>query len=124
MDCPKCGHEMEAVVHENIEVDRCVLCRGLWFDLLEHETLKGLAGSECIDSGDPRVGKLFNVDDRIRCPRCASTMVRMVDAVQPHIWYESCSTCHGVFFDAGEFKDYKRETVADFFRALRARERR
>ena len=124
MDCPKCGHEMEAVVHENIEVDRCTLCRGLWFDLLEHEALKGLADSECIDSGDPRVGKLFNVDDRIRCPRCASTMVRMVDVGQPHIWYESCSSCHGVFFDAGEFKDYKRETVADLFRALRARERR
>lgn len=124
MDCPKCGHEMEAVVHETIEVDRCTLCRGLWFDLLEHETLKGLADSECIDSGDPRVGKLFNVDDRIRCPRCASAMVRMVDASQPHIWYESCSSCHGVFFDAGEFKDYKRETVADLFRALRARERR
>lgn len=124
MECPKCGHEMEPVVHDNIEVDRCTLCRGLWFDLLEHEQLKVLRKSEAIDSGDPDVGRLFNEDDRIHCPRCRTAMLRMVDACQPHIWYEACATCHGVYFDAGEFTDYKRETIGDFFRALRARERR
>jgi Zn-finger nucleic acid-binding protein len=50
-------------------------------------------------------------------------MVKMVDARQPHIRYESCSVCYGVFFDAGEFRDYNKETVLDFFRALFAKER-
>lgn len=123
MDCPKCGHAMESVVHQGVEVDRCTLCQGLWFDLLEHVRLKALSGSEVIDSGDPQVGSLFNRDDRIHCPRCGAGMVRMVDAGQPHIWYESCASCHGVFLDAGEFRDFKRESVGDFFRALRAKER-
>jgi uncharacterized protein len=124
MDCPKCGHAMEAVVFGDVEVDRCTLCKGLWFDPLEHEELKAMPGSESIDCGDPEVGAVFNRDDRIRCPRCGGPMIRMVDPTQPHIWYESCGVCFGVFFDAGEFTDYKRHTLADVFRRLRARERR
>lgn len=124
MDCPKCGHAMEQVVYADIEVDRCTLCKGLWFDMLEHEQLKEIRGAEAIDSGDREVGALFNRDDRICCPRCRSRMIRMVDPEQPHIWYESCGACHGVFFDAGEFTDYKRHTPIDLLRRLRARERR
>lgn len=124
MDCPKCSHAMEQVVFGDIEVDRCTLCKGLWFDLLEHEQLKSMRGAEAIDIGDREVGAIFNRDDRIACPRCGGAMIRMVDAAQPHIWYESCGVCHGVFFDAGEFRDYKQHSPADFFRRLRARERR
>ena len=51
-------------------------------------------------------------------------MIKMVDQRQPHIWYKSCSLCYGVFFDAGEFRDYKEETVLDFFKDLLAGERR
>jgi uncharacterized protein len=124
MDCPKCGHPMEQVVYAEIEVDRCTLCKGLWFDLLEHEQLKAVPGAEQIDTGDPEVGSIFNRDDRISCPRCNALMIRMVDAQQPHIRYESCGVCHGVFFDAGEFRDFKQHTIGDFFRRLRAGERR
>jgi Zn-finger nucleic acid-binding protein len=115
---------MEPVEFEGIEVDRCTLCKGLWFDLLEHERLRELPGSEVIDCGDPDVGALFNRDDRISCPRCSGSMIRMVDSLQPHIWYESCGVCHGVFLDAGEFTDYKHHTPADLLRALRSGERR
>jgi uncharacterized protein len=124
MDCPKCGHRMEQVVYSEVEVDRCTLCKGLWFDLLEHERLKQLDGAESIDIGDPEVGAIFNRDDRISCPRCGGAMIRMVDPQQPHLWYESCGVCHGVFFDAGEFTDFKQHTAGDFFRRLRAVERR
>jgi uncharacterized protein len=124
MDCPKCGHPMEQVEHGSVEVDRCTLCKGLWFDLLEHEQLKEMRGAEAIDVGDPDVGAIFNRDDRISCPRCRGPMIRMVDPDQSHIWYESCGVCHGVFFDAGEFRDFKQHTLGDFFRRLRARERR
>ena len=48
----------------------------------------------------------------------------MVDRAQPHIWYEACTRCYGVFFDAGEFRDYKETSVLDFFRDLFAKERR
>jgi len=51
-------------------------------------------------------------------------MIRMVDNKQPHIWYESCTICNGVFFDAGEFKDYKEHTFADFIKSFQKKERK
>ena len=123
MTCPKCKSEMAKVFHESIEINRCTGCEGLWFDMLEEEHLKAIADSEDSVSGDPKVGKSFDNVDRIACPVCHTRMMRMVDARQPHIRYESCPVCYGVFFDAGEFRDYKKETVLDFFRALFARER-
>lgn len=91
--------------------------------MLEHEQLKAMAGSESIDIGDEIVGEKHNAMDRIDCPVCHTRMIPMVDHEQPHIWYEACTVCYGVFFDAGEFSDYKEKTVLDFFRDLFAGER-
>ena len=115
---------MEGVVYWSVEVDRCTNCGGLWLDAMEKETLKELPGSEAIDTGDPATGQQFNSVDRVDCPVCHTRMIRMVDVEQPHIWYESCPVCYGTFFDAGEFKDYKEETVRDFFKDLFSRERK
>ncbi len=118
MRCPKCSAAMEKVQYESIEVDRCTDCKGIWFDMLEQEHLKAIEGSEEIDIGDPEVGKQTNIVDQITCPVCKSRMIRMVDGRQPHIWFESCTVCYGMFFDAGEFRDYKQESILDFFRDL------
>jgi Zn-finger nucleic acid-binding protein len=123
MNCPKCNSEMEKVTYHNIQVDRCKVCKGIWFDMLEHEHLKAIEGSEAIDIGSPAVGKQFNKMSIVNCPVCQTQMIPMVDNKQPHIWYESCTSCYGVFFDAGEFKDYKEETILDFFKDLLAKER-
>ena len=124
MNCPKCSASMEKVQYESIEVDRCTDCRGIWFDMLEQEHLKALEGSEEIDIGDPEVGKQSNIIDHITCPVCDTRMIRMVDGQQPHIWFESCTVCYGVFFDAGEFRDYKQENILDFFKDLFSQERK
>ena len=124
MNCPKCSATMEKVQYESIEVDRCTDCKGIWFDMLEHEHLKALEGSEEIDIGDPEVGKQTNIVDQITCPVCGTRMIRMVDGRQPHIWFESCTVCYGVFFDAGEFRDYKQETILDFFKDLFSQQRK
>jgi len=123
MLCPKCTENMQTVEYGGIEVARCTACKGLWFDMLTHEDLAAMKGSESIDIGSPEIGKRFNELGDIKCPDCSSTMIKMVDARQPHIWFESCSSCYGVYFDAGEFSDYKEKTVMDFFRDLFAKER-
>ncbi len=123
MKCPKCSSEMEKVTYGNIEIDRCIGCKGIWFDMLEHEELKAMEGSESIDIGEAKVGKKYNKIDKINCPVCETQMIPMVDKNQPHIWYEACIACDGVFFDAGEFKDYKENTVIDFFKDLFSKQR-
>ena len=89
----------------------------------ENERLKSKRGSEIIDSGDPKTGRKNNTIPYVRCPRDGNPMVRMVDPAQPHLWYETCSTCGGAYFDAGEFRDYKNLTVLDFIRDLFAKPR-
>lgn len=123
MICPKCDGRMQTVMYGGIYIERCLECRGLWFDLLEHEHMAAIEGSEAIDIGSDELGERFRDSEDIDCPHCSCAMVKMVDARQPHIWYESCPSCFGVFFDAGEFRDYKEKTVTDFFRDLFAKER-
>ena len=54
--------------YESIEVNRCIRCDGLWFDMLGLEHLKAIAGSEEIDVGDPKTGEALNARDRIDGP--------------------------------------------------------
>lgn len=123
MRCPKCRSDMEQVVYEDTQIDRCVTCRGLWFDPGEVEKLLSKKAAAEIDIGDPAVGREQNLVDRYRCPRCGGSMIRMVDPKQPHIWYEKCGSCHGSFFDAGEFKDLATFTASDFFKSFVASKR-
>jgi Zn-finger nucleic acid-binding protein len=102
---------MIAVQFGGVEVDRCSGCGGLWFDLLEHEELRTTPGAGVIDSGDPALGARYDAVGLIRCPVDAEPMVRMVDRAQPTLWLESCPLCFGVFFDAGEFSDFREENV-------------
>jgi len=39
MHCPKCGAEMETVNMENIEIDKCPECLGIYFDNEELQQL-------------------------------------------------------------------------------------
>ncbi|MCP4542603.1 MAG: zf-TFIIB domain-containing protein [Chloroflexi bacterium] len=123
MNCPKCNSSMEKVEHGSVEVDRCTHCAGIWFDQGEKDKLKKAKGAQQIDTGDSDKGAEYDQVEKIDCPVCHTQMTRMVDLKQSHIWYENCPVCYGVFLDAGEFKDYKKETVLDFFKGLVAQER-
>lgn len=118
MKCPKCVAEMAKVDFEGVEIDRCTGCQGIWFDMLEHEDLKALSGSDAIDTGSPELGKAQDRQDRVACPVCGVPMIGMVVAAQPHISYEACTVCYGVYFDAGEFRDFREETLGETIKAL------
>jgi Zn-finger nucleic acid-binding protein len=117
MKCPKCDGELVSSKFEDVEIDRCRGCKGLWFDAFEHEELTRREGSQAIDREGP--AKAVAGGSKL-CPRCSVKMIDMVVAAQPHIKYESCGVCHGVFFDAGEFLDFREETLGETLRAIRA----
>jgi Zn-finger nucleic acid-binding protein len=120
MICPKCNAAMETVSVEGIEVERCTGCRGLFFDAREHEKLKDIRrAAETLDIGTPAAKaegggavtatattKSKTGTKKIQCPSCHTQMIEM--AVQGRAWlkFESCTVCHGAYFDAGEFKAY------------------
>jgi Zn-finger nucleic acid-binding protein len=116
---------MERIDYQGVELDRCTNCQGIWLDHLEKDDLSELKGSESVDIGDPGLGKRYNKQDKdIFCPNDGVKLSNMVDANQPHIWYECCPSCFGVFFDAGEFRDFKDHSLLDSFKGFFVRERK
>lgn len=124
MNCPKCQSPMDTVQVGSVEVDRCSGCGGMWFDAFEDEAVREAGQAATLDTGSAEAGRTQNQQGKIKCPRDGSPMIRMVDREQTHVWYESCSVCHGRFFDAGEFKDVSERTLGDFFKRWRAKERK
>jgi len=123
MLCPKCDATMQSLDLPYVRSLRCSQCHGLWVAVGEEREL--IAAASQVDTGDVTVGARYNGIDRITCPSCTgdTQLIRMVDAAQPHIWFESCGVCFGRFYDAGELRDTAEHTVAEFIRNLDAPER-
>lgn len=115
MNCPKCNSEFETVTFKDIEVERCTQCKGLWFDMLEKDDLLKIEGSESIDIGSEQVGEQYRNQQKLVCPHCNRQMLPMVDKDKFHIKYESCVSCYGAFFDAGEFRNLKEHSILKRF---------
>ncbi len=119
MHCPKCNHIMGKVTYKSIEVDRCVNCRGIWFDRLEVEQLKNLKGSDLIDTDNVKKGEAYNRIREISCPKCNIPMVQKTEKGKSHIAYETCNSCQGLFLDAGEFKRFKsKNTILNYLKNI------
>ncbi len=118
MRCPKCPGEMQTKTYgRKILVQCCDGCGRLFCKpevLLE---MKREWMSEIVlDSGDAKLGNKLNELGDINCPECGIEMDKTFDPSQRHIWFESCSQCEGLYFDAGEFSDLKYETFVDRIR--------
>ena len=115
MQCPKCPGEMQPLTFNDVEVDRCTKCYGLFFDHLEKEMLKKMEGSEELDVGDEFVGATYNEILDVPCPKCKTKMDHVVHTDPFEIKFECCSACKGVYFDAGEFRDYLEDEIYEQF---------
>lgn len=120
MICPKCSAETEITTYDEIRVDRCTNCKGLWFESGELAELRQdtWMADYILDTGDAKVGKQFNRIDKILCPECGDQMREEFDPDQPHIMYETCPNGHGTFLDAGEFTDLVNVTFWDKFKRI------
>ena len=108
LTCPKCRNMMKSVTFEEITVDRCVSCGGLWFDVMEQRHLKDRPGSESIDNAHPRPKSAAHAHAaKLKCPNCDAALTRLKDVDRRDIEYEYCVVCNGAFFDGGEFRHYK-----------------
>jgi len=116
--CPKCRASMGPVEADGVEVDRCTGCGGIWFDAGELDWLAQSEIAEVIDVGESAEGEAMNEMTRIDCPRCGRPTRHSADPYKPHIRYEICSGCEGVFLDAGEFRDLARLSLGDLLRHL------
>lgn len=91
---------MVVLEYEEVEVDYCVQCAGIWLDAGELELLLGsrapIAGF--MDAGDPAPkGEAVR-----RCPGCRRKMEKRVTGGPSPVTYDRCPAGDGLWFDRGE----------------------
>ena len=111
MQCPKCHGIMIALESEDMDALQCESCQGIWFRDGTHE--KARHNHRVINISKTNAAAVYNAVRDIQCPECHQKMIHMIDREQHHIGYESCPYCYGVFFDAGEFKDFAENSLLE-----------
>lgn len=103
LTCPKCQAQMRLQRYPENDAYRCEGCKGLWLPLMAHEQLEERADE--VDTEEYR-GDSAPETRTLMCPQCEFVpLIRMVDVEQPDIHFESCKTCYGRYYDAGEFRE-------------------
>ena len=101
MNCPACKNPMVILELNQVEIDYCTACKGIWLDRGELDLI--FSSSE-----KKEIAKLFSVKNNLdeikrRCPVCKKEMNK-VEFENTGIIIDSCSNEHGLWFDSGELK--------------------
>ena len=105
MICPACKKDMIAVEYNNVELDWCTGCQGVWFDSTELELL---LKSMNLDSQNLLLNNILNSpaakssEKKRRCPTCGQKMKKTTVGEPPEILVDVCLHGHGLWLDGGE----------------------
>jgi len=100
MKCPRCKSELIVVEFDDIELDSCPECGGLWFDRGEMELLAGRCGCS-VESLSARSGSHVE-EARLKCPTCRRPMDKTLFGQEEPVVGDVCPFCRGLWLDAGE----------------------
>ena len=103
MNCPVCAKPMVVLELENIEIDYCVTCGGIWLDAGELELLFGdpAACTAFLNAGGPaRRSK----EKSRRCPICRRKMDKTITPGDHPTIYDRCRHGDGLWLDQGELQ--------------------
>jgi Zn-finger nucleic acid-binding protein len=108
MLCPVCKESMLILELDEIEIDFCTGCDGIWLDTGELELLFDTEAER-----NNLVDSLHEYPDhpekQYRCPICSKKMVKVYVGDEKEIIIDKCKKDHGLWFDKGELK-----TVIEF----------
>src|SRR4030066_61693 len=105
MICPVCKKDMLVVEYNNIELDYCNDCHGVWFDSTELELL---LKSMSLDSRNLLLDDILKSPEAMtqeknrRCPICRRKMKKTTIGEHPGVLVDVCLQGHGLWFDGGE----------------------
>jgi Zn-finger nucleic acid-binding protein len=105
MKCPIEKSDMIVVEHQNIELDFCLKCRGVWFDSGELNLLVSVLKAQGADLSHeelltPQTAKVNEA--KRKCPICGKKMEKAWIGHDPKILIDSCPRGDGLWFDGGE----------------------
>lgn len=104
MDCPVCKEAMIVMELDQVEIDFCLDCRGIWLDSQELEMLLEEAQGKDSLLASFKVDKQ-NKEDLRSCPICLKKMDKVICGNDKKILIDKCKKEHGLWFDSGELED-------------------
>lgn len=108
MDCPRCKLPLGRDRYENVEVDICSSCWGVWLDTGELETIIEAHHFHFSDAERKSAVQGRGPRDQgpikpIPCPKCQARMERVYLDPKIYLVIDHCRK-HGVWLDSGEIK--------------------
>ena len=102
MDCPVCQEAMITMELDEVEIDFCARCSGIWLDAGELEQLIG--NTEQVEKIMASFKKSGQTEEQTRkCPVCLRKMQKVnVGASLQTVLIDECIKKHGLWFDRGE----------------------
>ena len=120
MECPQCNVELEELQGDDLLLQRCSNCEGLWTDAAElnrillHNNLPGLE----------TMGGRPNPDEMSRqCPIDLVDMIVVEGGPKHSLAFETCEVCSGIWLEPqGDVKTLKDAIgeVVGFFKRFRS----
>ena len=109
MRCPACNSALTHYTYNELELDLCSNCRGMWFDAgeLKAYVRERLQDSPSIPDDKITLDRQVITDVYLAqplksCPRCRKIMAPFNYGYDSNIILDRCESCHGVWCDAGE----------------------
>jgi Zn-finger nucleic acid-binding protein len=107
MKCPVCKVPTYAVEHDQIELDLCPDCQGIWFDAGELELLLEQGEKATLTTAEAS-------DEKPRpCPLCSKKMNKVNIGPSQRVLIDTCPTGCGVWFDDNELQELTRDLAED-----------
>ncbi|MBK7228714.1 MAG: zf-TFIIB domain-containing protein [Ignavibacteriales bacterium] len=101
MNCPACKNPMIILELNQVEIDYCNSCKGIWLDSGELELI--FSNSDQKSVSESFISKSDHQEVGRRCPNCKKKMEK-VEFENSGIILDRCSNNHGLWFDNGELK--------------------
>ena len=109
MYCPRCSTDLVVVEYDEIELDWCPSCEGLWFDRGEMELAVTRMGPAGLGLTFERPAQTS--EQPLRCPLCHVRMNKRllgnpgpVQGEPRPIIADMCPECGGIWLDRGELE--------------------
>jgi Zn-finger nucleic acid-binding protein len=104
MNCPVCKNEPMLVLELNeIEIDHCLKCKGIWLDAGELELLLGNE-EQSTNLLEQFQKDKANSEKKFKCPICLKKMQKISVGKESKILIDRCKNGHGLWFDQGELE--------------------
>ena len=121
MICPRCQTPLRETRLEDLVLDKCGRCGGVWFDFAEFDWV----GIKSRDKVRRALKPQNNIEtagadeeEGLVCPRCGKELLRVRSAEDTGLLVEACLSCYGQWVDGDELDRAQNRSLWAKFRQL------